>query len=689
MADEADVETPAAPPRGAKKTPRGARARIEVEGDVDQGTVDRVMGAAGRDTGNARSSTPRGESQKFERAIRNTENTIFAKRIFPPKMADGTPLGDELELFPTGSMTKDQVRNEIREQRGGQKWHVRVLDENDKIVAADTIVVPGEPMMDPMMVDVGDLGGRGGSRRGGTGMTEPFAPGFETEQEDPLANDPDIIKARKRVEIAKIQADEEEHIAKLAEARARRAMAERALKADENGNGNGHARKDDEDDFDTKLTRALETNLAPLRDENKRLREKDEERENRSERKQELEAILGPLKLTQDSQQKALENILTKLNAPPPPPPPAFDQDKFFNKLESMETKLRGEMEKGVTAAITGLRDKYDGQFNSINDKLTQALAQPKNDAATTALVQLATRPSGGGGAADPFALVAKATEAMRSLAETRTVMTGGGSTTPPDFPSYLVEKTTDMVPEVLGFLERRAAAGGGLPSREELDNMMKQHGVKMYEGLSKELKDGIGKVYESVNRRMGNMPPSNPGGMPAVAAPPGMQPGAPPPPSAPPVAAAAVHTAAPAPAPVAFPGAAAPPVTAPPSQVVGNVPLNDQYKARTNWVLKGVLHEIQLGIAGMKWPEKAYNELPRDIIEKVALSENSDQVMDAIRPYAEPALLDQLGSFLAESHPKYQFNRKWLTAGINWIKDAYESEGEEAVAEDQPEAGG
>jgi len=98
------------------------------------------------------------------------------------------------------------------------------------------------------------------------------------------------------------------------------------------------------------------------------------------------------------------------------------------------------------------------------------------------------------------------------------------------------------------------------------------------------------------------------------------------------------------------------------------------------------MIHEIQLGQVAMKWPEKAYLELPGDIRDKIVAAEKAEELHDAVKPWADPTLLETLWNYLRVEHPKHEWNRKWLATGIDWMKTAANEGGEEPVTEDAPQ---
>jgi hypothetical protein len=104
------------------------------------------------------------------------------------------------------------------------------------------------------------------------------------------------------------------------------------------------------------------------------------------------------------------------------------------------------------------------------------------------------------------------------------------------------------------------------------------------------------------------------------------------------------------------------------------------EYKKRVDWVLKGMIHEAELGIMQMQWPEKAYGNLPKAIVDKLVEAETDAQVHEAVKDYADPELLKRMWTFLEDAHPQHEWYREWLATGINWIKRA-----SGAIVEDEP----
>lgn len=707
MADE--EESPAG--KLPKKPRKSARASVSVEGDVPPETVGDVLAAASKAKDPATATAPR--PPRFEAAVKNPLYRIIAKRLSPEQTDDGTPLQDSYELMPHSDMTAEEIKRELSENRGGRRWNVRVYDEEDKALVALTINVPGAPRADPTLAEMDAPSGSGGR---------------EMEQEEELetveqkiANDPDVVEAQKKNRLLRIQIEREEGEAGLADIRARRAASEKAARGETAGTGNGHPLRTADEE-------RMEKMLAPMKQQNELLQKqldeanrKSEMREAKQDRKEELEAIVGPLKAAQDTQAKLLETLTTKLNQPPVQQGPSFE-----SQMKELRRDWKDDMQAFVTSQLAGVTTKIDALAQTVT-----LIGQGKgSDPATAALINLATKPaSGGAGPGDPFTNMSKMLEVMKAMQGMTTTPTATGETTPPDFPSYLVSKMCDMTPEVLNFIERTKLAGGAVPSKEDVENMIRQNAVKMYEGINGELKNGIGKVYTSVNNRLtrAGIPGAPEQGKPPPAAPPVVQP-APGPHPLPGGQAAAVAPAPGAPVPVSqqgavplpavvdFPGApapagapaapappakegsVAPPTSAPlaeaqpvgvrltPSQLAASLATKDfaEYKKRVDFVLKGMHREMQVGARAMQWPKMALDNLPRAIINQLVEAATDEDIEQIVKPYGDAALLREIWAFVSDEHAEHEFYRQWLSEGINWIKEA---EGAVPTDEEAPAA--
>lgn len=655
---------------GGKKG--GARASIQVSDipvgeEQAAGVLDAASGGRRRGRGDV---DDRGLQQRFAKAIRDPNNKIIATRQQPPTLGDGTALGDTYEIPTHEALSESEIKKDISEARGGRKWIIRVYNEDDKILASKSMDVPGAPRLDPMMMDMG-----GGTEEdpGMGGEQETLTEEEQVERE--IAMDPQIIKAQKNLRLKQIQADEEEQDAKLAEIRARRAETERAMKGDAHTNGNGHKTDDD------KLMKAIEASTAPLKAANERMerelaeeKRRNAEKDAKADRRAELEAIAAPLKAAQESTQKMLEQFMTKMGQPPAGPTTV----ELLAKLDAMKAEIKSDTKDQITAAINSV----SAAFNSKVDNLQTLLTTMKkgDDPAVTALISLATGGKGGSAEKDPFSSVEKLLTVLSKLQEVK----GASETQPPDFPSYLVEKVAETTPEVLNFFKEQR---GAIPSKEEIEKMMRGAAMKMYEGLDASMKKELAAIR------------LNPNAAPAPQAAPAQQQAqqTPAPAAAAPQASAGAPSAAPAPTIADFPAGGKPaasggaPAAGAPASTGGVLTpdalfksLSEQdrkvYSKRVNWVLDGLLEEMKLGIRDMQWPAKAHGNLPKPIIDQFVEATTQEAIYDIIKPYAEPAKLDAIWSYVGPTHKQSEWYQEWLAEGINWIKQA---EGVELVEPD------
>lgn len=622
-------------PAETKPKRKGARASINVEGDVDPEMVDKVLGAAGQGKGPQPSEAAK--TAKFSKAIRDLNYRIIARRTYPQTLNDGTPLGDEYTIQPHEEMTEKELIDELARTRGGERWHCRVEDENGTMVAAKPLRVHGEPQLDPMIDGFAqDPMPRG--RRGGP-MESPFDPTQTVEEtpEDALARDPDIMKAAKRIELTKMLAEEEAQQANLSEARARRAEAERSLKGEVPSNGT-------HDDIDKKLAAAVDAATRPLRDENDRLRKRDDDRDRKQEDEARLKASTEPLRQMLEAQQRALDALAQKMSQPAPTGP------TLEQSLKDMRRDWKDDMTQYVTAALAGVTSKLDALVQTV-----QTLATSKGaDAAITALTSIATSRGSGGPPPDPFVQMQSLMTVMKNL------QTMTGPTGPTDFGSLVVEKISDLTPDVLSFIKEQSDKGQAVTT-EMMDKKLREGAGKMYAALDGTLRTEINKVYQSVQgmqRGQAQAPAPAPG------------------PAQPPVpgtASAAPRPPAPTPAAVAPPASVAPIPTAPPP-AAQTAPQAEQaeYSKRVNWVLQGMLQEFKLGAQAMVWPKKALENLPRTIVNQIIYECTEDvHLYNIVKPYADPALLEQVWSFLSETNKDCEWYMDRIVEGVNWIKKA------------------
>ena len=684
---ETDPETDTERPPKGKKGGKGARASIQVNDipmDPEKAT-DMMAAASGRRRGASGSAgEDRASLQRFSRAIKDPNNKIMATRQQPPVTASGEALGDTYDIATHEGQSEEEIKRDIAEARGGRKWIVRVYDPDDAIIASRSVTVGGEPRLDPMFGN-GDL------------QEETMQPQQEelTEAElleQTLARDPDVIKAQKNLRLKQLQNDQEEEEAKSAELRARRAAAEKLTKG-EGENGNGHGRKhrhDEEDkDEDDRLLKMIETSNAPLKEANARMerelaeeKRKNAEKESKEDRRRELEAMTAPLRAAQEATQKSLEAITAKLNAPPPTGPTT---DAILAKLDAMKVEIKGDTKDQIMTVVNALTSKIDTVATTLNTFMAKG-----SDPATNALIALATSGNKGGAApVDPYAGLERALKALQNLKS----LTTSETVSPPDFPSYLVEKVAETTPEVLNFFKEQR---GAVPTKEEIEKMMRGAATKMYEGLDASWKNRMQEEFARLRQQQGlppaALPAASPAGTPAPAAPqvtvqPTSAPGAAPSVVAFPGSAA---PAAPAPTP-AVPAATVPDAALTPDQLYASLSAENkaEFSKRVNHVLGGLAREMELGIQAMGWPEQAQSHLPKAIIDQIVEATKDSDIHDIVKNYAKPELTDKIWGYLSPSNKNHEWYQGWLAQGINWIKEAngveIVEEGEPPVVEDAP----
>jgi hypothetical protein len=637
-----------------------------------------VLGAAsGRRRGGGAAAPSKADAQKFSRAVRDPNNKIIATRQQPPTLQDGTALGDTYEIPTHETQSEQGIKRDISEARGGRTWILRVYDPEDNIIASKAIEVPGLPRLDPMMAGLDNLSEEETGMQTEQDLTE------EELLEQTLARDPDIIKARKNLRLKQLKNEEEEEEAKSSELRARRVAAERAIKGEtgENGNGNGHKKHDDDK---SELMKAIEAANAPLREANSALQKRlddserrSSERESKAERRQELEAMTKPLADAQANTQKMLEQFMSKMGAPPSGPTPA----EILSKMEAMETRIKADAKDQITNAINTVSATFTGKVENLQTLIT-TMKGKGDDPAVTALISLATGGKGGAADKDPFSQVDKLLTVLNKLKETTSSGDGG----PPDFPSYLVEKVAETTPEVLNFFKEQR---GAIPTKEDIEKMMRNAAMKMYEGLDASMKKELAQIRVNPNAAVQNIQQQP---NPAPAAGPAPAPASVGPTSAAPTPGVADFPGGTAPAPAATPAADATPTTGviTPDKLYASLGANDraEYKKRIDWVLNGLLSEMRVGVREMKWPEKAHGNLPKAVIDQLVESQKDTDIYDIVKHYADQKILDAIWEFLKPSHPQHEWYQGWLADGVNWIKQAegvelVEPEGEEPVVED------
>jgi hypothetical protein len=440
------------------------------------------------------------------------------------------------------------------------------------------------------------------------------------------------------------------------------------------------------------IRRAIDEATRPLKEANERLQKELDEKRKADEHKRDLDSQLAPMKAT-------METMAQKLSTPPQQGPTV---QELLAKMDTMAANMKSDVSQQIAQAIGNLTTKFEAQISNINTQLTAFMSRPQDGgalatAAVGALTQIAIKKDDGGGSrhSDPI----ETTRNVLGLVKDAQEITGGGKgemTIPPDFPSFLVDRVTNLAPQVIEYLERKQ---GGPVSREEIQGMFKEAAIKMYQELDGTIKR---EVRGGLNQIASNRRPGLPQVQPAPAP---VQPGpfSPPPPGAPgarlqPGIPQAISPNAPPPSPESPPPPSVPVVQfgggqPVPSPIVAPAPLapmsadaslEKETRDRVNWVLTGLLREMKLGVQEMQWPEKAYGNLPKDVLDRIVTASTDRDVYDAISPWVDQPTMDIIFSYVSDSNPQHDFYREWLTAGVNWIKA--EATGENNEPDDEPE---
>lgn len=634
-----ETETPAKPRKGV-------RAKVEVEGEVHNDVMDRIVNPKEKQNGGTLTNRI-----PFDRAIRMANVRCVAKRVAPATLDDGTPLSDDFEVDCYDEITEGDIKRAISESRGGNRWVARVVDENGRQIASKQFMVPGKPRLDPLFDQIE----QGSGPPGGGRASSYFDPGEVPEEEkDPIEDDPQVIKAKVALKKAQLDAELEGVNAERLEAEARKVEAQRRIRGED-----PDGKKPEPGSQADALAKAIELATAPLKQQLEDQKKTLDEAAKKEERKRDLEAIVGPLRQAQENQQKTLEGLLTKLNAPAPTPQGPSLND-VMARLDSLKTELKTDTTNQIANAITSLKTELNAQITVLGGKIDNRPATAGPDlanVAVSALRDIATKQPTGGAAQDPFSAMERGFNAMKTMMD---LMGTNGTTTPKDLPTAVVETIDHAIPEIVGAIKEAGKKGEGI-TQETLKPILQDYGNKMYNALRSTIQEEVRAAYGQRQQGGQQATPAAPG---AVAAPA--------PPQAP-AGGGAVRIATPAAPTVPAPGQ---PVVVPPNmvQLPGNIAVKDpdlEKRERVNLVLGLVHRELAVGAREMKWPMAALEKLPRDVIEKIVPAETVEQIYEALKPWADSQLLDMVWGHLGESNPNHEWNRDAVINGINWLKQA------------------
>lgn len=595
--------------------------------------------------------TAKGLQQKFQDLLKNPRNKAVAKRIAPKTWQQGDKKYDcEDSVEVPLPMTLDEITAFLKENYGGKKWNVRVLDEDGEVQDGRNIDVPGNPIINADAMEqfevpsVEDLG---------------------------LGDDEDDGKDPQDRELASKQ--KEQRILELDEqiAKKKRQIAELE------GKGNGQHKESPEEVAKKAVADALAAQQAKHDAEMRAL--KDEQDKQSMERRMtdsfnaQINALKELITKKPDDAGGAIRDVLARI-------------DNLKLEFNSNLKDTLGSYKDAVNQQIGSLEKHVNTQIAAIQQSINQ-MASHKPESPFKDVVPLITssieKSSAGYKEVIGPLLTAMTTRSeAESAPPTNPVketiellqMTGaipGPNSQPKDFGNRVVDFAEKMAPDVLNFIERERTRGAEI-TKETVQNQLKIIAQK----ISNEVSQHASKTIQQIAAQRG-LPAPQPQqqAAPQQQAQPGQQQQQP-----------AQQQVAPNQVPNQNPVGqitpeeqaryaqrhitAAVPSGAPEAEeeeeeVEEELSPEEEMAARVNDTLSLLDREMVVRPKKITWTRFAWDNLPGDVLDKVVFANDDADVYEAIKPYADEELANRIwGRIKAKADAK-----EFIVAGINQIK--------------------
>lgn len=597
---------------------------------------------------------------KFNDLLKNPLHKITAIRVFPKQVrgADGKPrdCSEQVELPPP--LTLDEIIQHLHDEFGGKKWNITVLDEDGEVLDRRNVDVPGEvrishkPEDDFQIPDLNDVLNPGGKDDED-----------EEPEQDPL--DREIARSEKESRLLMLERQNAQLRAQVNEVK-------------------GIKRKDEAE------IPVADQIKAALAEQDARHRAELAERDKRAE----MTSMEQRITDATSRQIGEMRSLIEKLQAGNPQQTTALSD--LGHKLEILQTSIDSKIKDALSSyrettnmQINALEKALDGKVTAIQTAISAIQARPNEPDPLKSIVPLITSSierstSGYKEMMGPLIHHMTAREERESAPANpleETLETLGkfnllGDRKSGDFGSRVVDFAEKMAPEVLGFIREEKRQG-----REVTEGAIRNHLKLQAEKISREVQAA---AAQEIRKIRATQPMGLPGPAQPVPSPVGrmpldeaairqqVRPTAPAVPTPAP-APVAVQPPVPPPAPVQPP---APPQAAPVHQEVPEeeeegdedgeeMTVEEEMAARVNSTLEILKREMVVRPRQVTWPNAAWDDLPGAVLDQIIFANDEEDVYNAIKPLADPALAESIWEMVRKT-PQY---KEFIVAGINQIK--------------------
>jgi hypothetical protein len=636
------------------------------------GTAEVAVRGRGRTVGDAlRKAGLKGPLKdlkgKFNDLLRDPKNKIVASRIFPRQMrnpADGKSrdCSDVVDMPPP--LTLEEIVSHLREEYGGKKWNVTVLDEDGDVLDRRNVDVPGDPKFIHRPEDDFQIPGM-----------EEFgnAPQPEEPEIDPM--DREINNQEKQSRLLMLERQNAQLRTQVAEA---------------GGNGKKNGEIPVADQIEAALAKQDARHRAELADRDK---------------KAEMTSLESRLTSDSDRRFNEMKSLIESVKAGNPAQGNALTE--LGHKMEMLQTSIDNKIEKTLgqykeltNTQINALEKGMDSKLNSITASLAAIQNRPHEENPMKAMIPLITSSierstSGYKEMMTPLLnhMTAKqeaASESQSSPLEDTLETLGKfnllGDRKSGDFGARVVDFAEKMGPEIMAFIRDEKRAG-----RDVTENAIKNHLKLQAEKISRDVsaaaqqeirkiraesqsRPGLPAPTAQTTSHQGRAAPSMVGQMspeeiaqrnrPNTTAP--VAPPAPIP-----------MTQVPQPAAAPSPGPANPPSqrVQPPVESDSDggeeeedgpeLTVEEEMSARVDSVLTLLEREMKVRPRNITWPNVAWDDLPGTVLDQIIFASDEEGVYEAIKPYADPDISERVWALVRSS----QQSKDFIVAGINLIK--------------------
>lgn len=592
------------------------------------------------------------DADQFHRFLQDGTVKVHVDRVSPREWK-GKPISGMIDEYVT-PITQDEIEADLRQRFGGGRYRIRVI-RHGKFIAARGVSVYGDPKIDEPEDEEDD------------GLDFDRMPDFRNVPPGPPMQTDELTNLRVQIEKEKLKNALEEvkgtskpsstaidpmRIARETEDRVRKEMET----------------KSEIQNIKVELNQKLSEFVNTITNTLKAQKETDPGRQSDIvAMDNKIERIKTEVTAEVKSNFAEIRSLLTSANKPDNS---AAMMTAMIQGMAQMAQSGKSEL-AAIMQAETAKSNAQMQALKEINDANAR-VAQAQTDK-LVAVMQTNNKNDSGG-----IKGVAETIAAVRDIAESM----GMGNNGQPEEaePQSLTERFVGMLekamPTVLATIKQQSdqARAAGVPlTQQQINEIYRQEAVKQARVIAPQVAQQMAQRAQGIPQQ----PP--PQALPAPQQQPQVQqqpprpqqnanPGVPMGPR--PINVEANHQQPQQPQ-QPMPQQVQPPVQQPPVEKQQEAPVDPIVAQKTdivNGCMELLVSEIKLRPRAQSWCDAAYDDLPEDILEKLAIATDIDGVLAAISPFCDQQYIEELKNVLA-SEPRAV---EWLVKGLNILKDLY-----------------